>query len=93
MFKAKIRVYKNINWKEEEIKKEFDNEKKYNEFVKKNPEFKELSEWQKVSWSKELFDIEHLFDLKNSVRDMNMFDEIEKDFKKLSSKARKLLWK
>ncbi|QFR38895.1 hypothetical protein A9Q91_01530 [Candidatus Gracilibacteria bacterium 28_42_T64] len=93
MFKASIRVYKNINGKEEEIKKDFDNEKEYNDFVEKNPELKKMSEWKELGWPKDLFDMKHFFEERDKILDMSMFDEIEDDFKKLSNKARGMLGK
>ncbi len=36
MFKWKVYVYKNINWKEEKIEREFDNPKEFQSFAKNN---------------------------------------------------------
>lgn len=63
MFKGKVHLYKNVDGKEEEIKKTFDNEKEFDAFIDKNPEFKKLQEfqWEPIKWPalsgfKELFD-------------------------------------
>lgn len=52
MFKGKVHLYKNVDGKEEEIKKNFDNEKEFNAFVDKNPELKKLQEfkWKPIKW-------------------------------------------
>lgn len=36
MFKGKVYVYKNINWKEEKIEREFDNPQEFQSFAKTN---------------------------------------------------------
>ena len=36
MFKGKVYVYKNINWKEEKIEREFDNSQDFQSFVQNN---------------------------------------------------------
>lgn len=52
MFKGKIHLYKNVDGKEEEVKKEFNNEKEFNTFIDKNPELKKLQdfEWEPIRW-------------------------------------------
>jgi len=52
MFKGKVHLYKNVDGKEEEIKKEFTNEKEFNTFVDKYPELKKLQyfKWEPIKW-------------------------------------------
>jgi hypothetical protein len=47
MFKGKVYVYRNNNWKEEEFKKEFDNPQEFNNFRKtyRQPEFEGPFMW------------------------------------------------
>lgn len=42
MFKGKIHIYKNVDGKEEEIKKEFDKENDFEKFMEQNPELKKI---------------------------------------------------
>jgi hypothetical protein len=50
MFKGKVSLYKNVGGKEERIEKEFDNEKEFDAFVSKHPDFKALRDWKPVRW-------------------------------------------
>lgn len=93
MFKWKVRVYKNIDWKEESVSKEFDNENDFNEFIDKNPELKSLNKWEDIKWPESLFNISWFFDEAKRLWNTNFFKEIEKDLDSLIEKSRKLLWK
>lgn len=57
MFKWRIYIYKNMDWKKEELSKNFDNEEDFNKFMKNNPSFNELEKFdiKKLSWPKLLF--------------------------------------
>lgn len=93
MFKGKVRLYRNINWKEESINKEFNNEKDFNAFVESNPEFKNLWSWEPISIQDDLSDINNLFEEASSSWQKSFFDGIKDELKKLKDKSKKLLWK
>lgn len=93
MFKGKVRVYKNINWKEESFKKTFNNEKDFNHFIEKNPDLKELANWEATKLPDHLFDINSFFDEAYQLWNHDFFKEMETDMKKLFDKSKKLLGK
>lgn len=93
MFKWNIRIYKNINWKEEFINKEFTNEKKFNKFIDSTPELKEIKNWETSEWPKSLFDINWFFDKAWKLWNRDFFKKMEKDLNELVKKWRKLLKK
>lgn len=93
MFKWKVRVYKNIDWKEESVSKDFDNEIDFNAFIDKNPDLKELKKWESIKWSESLFDINWFFEEAKKIWNNNFFKEMEKDLDNLITKSKKLLWK
>lgn len=101
MFKWKVHLYKNIDGKEEEIKKDFDNEKDFDAFIDKNPELKKLQEfkWEPIKWpalssfkdffedTKDFWDTDILKELEDD------FEKMEKEMKSLFERSRKLLGK
>lgn len=101
MFKWKVHLYKNVNGKEEEIKKTFDNEKEFNVFLDKNPELKKLQEfkWESVKWPslsgfKDFFeDTKRLWDTSFMKEMEKDFEKMEKEMKSLFEKSKKLLGK
>lgn len=99
MFKWKIYLYKNVGGKEKEIKKKFTSEKKFNEFLEKNPEFKKMDslKWGSVKWPslsnfKDVFDDLRMLEtpdfMKWMVKDI---EDMEKQMKKIFGKSKKLL--
>lgn len=55
MFKGEIHFYKNVDGKEEEIRREFDNEEEFGVFIDKNPELKKpgsSSKYEPILWPK-----------------------------------------
>lgn len=100
MFKAKVYLYKNINWVEVKVEKEFDNQDKYNEYIEKNPDLKKLeSNFEKIEFPKSFDEMRKYFEDidKKIFWDMKkrnlFFDEISDDFKKLFDKSKNLLEK
>lgn len=91
MFKAKVSLYKNINWKEEKISKEFKDEKSYKKYINSNPELKNmesnLKEIKFPSIFKETKDFFEKFD-HNFFWDeeIKFFEKINKDFEKFFEK-------
>ena len=83
MFKGKVYVYRNNNWKEEEFEKEFDNPQEFNNFRKTyhQPEF-----WGPFMW---IWDRAHLQNYFNNLIDRRFWlwvmPEAEEDQKSLPS--------
>ncbi len=73
MFKGKVYVYRNNNWKEEEFEKEFDNPQEFNNFRKTyhQPEF-----WGPFMW---LWDRAHLQNYFNNLIDRRFWLESMED--------------
>ncbi|EKE30055.1 MAG: hypothetical protein ACD_2C00051G0001 [uncultured bacterium (gcode 4)] len=93
MFKGRIYVYKNVNWKKEELSKEFDNEKSFNEFIEMNPslkEFNELKVWD-FKWPRSLFDLRSFFEDAELLWEKKWIKETEKELDKIFEKTNKLL--
>ncbi len=98
MFKGKVYLYKNINWKEEKVEKEFDKEDEFNKYVEWNPELKKLNtRWEEIKtpgtfneMRKFFLDFDKKFFWDLSKQD-KFFAEVEDDFKKLFDKSKKLL--
>jgi hypothetical protein len=69
MFKGKVYVYRNNNWKEEEFEKEFDNPQEFNNFRRtyRQPEFEGPFMW--------LWDRAHLQNYFNSLIDRRFWPE------------------
>jgi hypothetical protein len=93
MFKAKVRIYKNVNWEKHHFKKNFHDEKSFNEFVDKNPDLKALNDWELSNWPDNLFEINNFFDEAFRLWNKNFFKEMEEDVKKMFEKSKKLLEK
>ncbi|EKE26666.1 MAG: hypothetical protein ACD_4C00200G0004 [uncultured bacterium (gcode 4)] len=92
MFSGKIYVYKNINGKKEEIIKEFDNEKDFDDFIEKNPSLKKI-DFPVVRWPRSLFDIKWLIEEAEKNNNRLWINEIEEDLDRIFEKSRKLLRK
>jgi hypothetical protein len=100
MFKGKIYLYKNINWKEEKVEKDFDNQDEFNKYIEKNPELKKLEkDFEKIEFPKSFeemrnflddFDKKFFWDIEKKKW---FFDEVSTDFEKLFKKSQKLLGK
>lgn len=100
MFKAKVYLYKNINWVEVKVEKEFDNQNKYNEYIEKNPDLKKMeNDFEKIEFPKSFDEMRKYFDDidKKFFWDIDkkelFFDEISTDFEKIFDKSKKLLEK
>ncbi len=93
MFEWKIRIYKNIDWKEKSVSKEFDNEKKFNEFIDKNPDLKSFKDWENIKWPESLFDMNLFFEEAKRLWNKDYFKEMERELDRLIDKSKKLLWK
>lgn len=91
MFKGKVHLYKNVDGKEEEIKKEFDNEKEFDAFVDKNPELKKLRDfkWESIKWPS-LSGFKDFFEDVRKLWDASFMKEIEKDFEKMEKEMKSL---
>lgn len=91
MFKWKVHLYKNVDGKEEEIKKEFDNEKEFNAFVDKNPELKKLQDfkWEPIKWPS-LTGFRDFFDDAKKLWNDKFIKEIEQDFEKMEREMKSL---
>lgn len=100
MFKGKVYLYKNINWKEEKVEKDFINEDEFNKYIEKNPELKKMQkDFEKIESPKSFdemmryfndFDKKFFWDPKKRKW---FFDEVSDDFEKLFKKSKKLLEK
>jgi hypothetical protein len=100
MFKWKVYLYKNINGKEEKIEKNFNDEKEFNDYIASNPELKKLeNQWKEIKFPDTFKEVRKMFDdfdLRLFWEDKDkkwFFNELSEDFKKLSNKAKKLIWK
>lgn len=93
MFKGKVRIYKNVNWKEHHFKKNFHNEKDFNDFIERSPDLKDFRDWEKITWSENLLWINNFFDEAYELGNQNFLKEMEEDIKRLFDKSRKLLGK
>lgn len=100
MFKAKVYLYKNINWVEVKVEKEFDNQDKYNEYIEKNPDLKNLEKgFEKIELPESFDEMRKYFEDidKKFFWDIDkkelFFDEMSTDFEKIFEKSRKLLEK
>lgn len=93
MFKWSVRIYKNINWKEECVNKEFNNEKDFDKFISKNPDLKTLGDWENMSIPESFYNINDLFEEALIMGNVKFFKDIEKDLDNLVGKSKKLLWK
>lgn len=91
MFKGKVHLYKNVDGKEEEVKKEFDNEKEFNAFVDKNQELKKLRDfkWEPIRWPS-ISGFKDLFEDAKGIKDVDFLKEIEKDFEKMEKEMKSL---
>lgn len=101
MFKGKIHIYKNVDWKEEEIRKEFTDEGKFENFLKRNPELTELWDfhWKPTRWpslsmfddfweeTKKLWNGDFLEEIEEDIA------KVEKEMKSIFDRSRKLLGK
>ena len=93
MFKGKIYVYKNVNGKNEEMSKEFDDEKAFNEFIEKNPSLKEFNHikiWE-LKWPRSLFDLRWFFEDAELLWQKKWIKETEKELDKIFEKSKNLL--
>lgn len=90
MFKGKVHVYKNVDGKETEIKKEFDDEKEFDAFVAANPELREMSEWKTPRWPS-FWRLDRLFREFEELGKGDLLDEMEDEMKELFERSRKLL--
>lgn len=101
MFKAKIHLYKNVDGKEEEIKKEFDSQEAYDAFLKANPDLEKLSgfKWEPMKWPslsgfKDLFSDFQKLGSRDYVQEMEKeIEDMEKSMSSLFEKSKKLLSK
>ncbi|MFZ2256362.1 MAG: hypothetical protein WAW59_07285 [Patescibacteria group bacterium] len=101
MFKGTVHLYKNVDGKEEEVKKDFDDEKDFNSFVEKNPELKKLQDfdWEPIKWPalsgfKDFFDDTKRFGDKSFMKELEKdFERMEKEMKSLFDRSKKLLTK
>ena len=93
MFKWKVYMYKDVNWKKEELSREFDNEKDFQKFIDKNPSLKELKDFpfKNIDWPESLADLRWFFSWALLEGKKDFVDEIEKDLKKVFEKSKKLL--
>lgn len=91
MFKGTVHLYKNVDGKEEEIKKDFDNEKEFNSFVSNNPELKKLQDlkWETIKWPA-LSGFKDFFDSTKKLWDTSFMKELEKDFEKMEKEMKSL---
>lgn len=94
MFKGQVHLYKNVDGKEEEVKKDFDNEKDFDEFVDKNPELKKLREfeWEPIRWPS-LTGLNEFFSEAERLGKTSILDDMEAEMKALFDRSRKLLGK
>lgn len=94
MFKGQIHLYKNVDGKEEEVKKDFDNERDFDEFVDKNPELKKLREfkWEPIKWPA-LTGMNDFFTEAERLGRTSIIDDMEKEIKSIFDRSRKLLGK
>lgn len=93
MFKWKIKIYKNIDWKEERVFKIFHNEKDFNSFIEKNQDLKDFKSWEHIKWPDTLFDIKWFFSEAERLWNTDFFKEMNKELETLLEKGKKLLWK
>ncbi|MDD2566338.1 MAG: hypothetical protein PHZ26_04595 [Candidatus Gracilibacteria bacterium] len=93
MFKGKIYVYKSVNGKKEEISKEFDTEKEFEDFLDKNPSLKipEKFGFETLKWPKSLFDLKGFLEEAEILGEKKWIKEIEKDLNEIFKKTDKLL--
>lgn len=93
MFKGKVKIYKNIDGKEERVFKSFDNEKDFNAFIEKNQDLKDFQKWDHLKWWDSMFDIKWFFDDAKRIGDMSFFKEMQDNLEKMLEETKKLLWK
>ena len=91
MFKGKVRIYKNVNWKQTSFKKNFHNEDDFNKFLENNPDFKDLKNWENSKLPENLFEINNFFDEAFKLWNDKFFKEIEDALNKLFEKSKKLI--
>lgn len=90
MFKGKVHLYRNVDGKETELKREFDDKKDFDAFVENNPELKELRDWKPVRWPS-LANLGRLFDEFEKLGKRDFLEDIEKEMSELFEKSKKLL--
>lgn len=99
MFKGKVYLYKNMNWKEERVEKDFNNQKDFEDYVNRNPELKKLeSSFEEVKFPKSFDDMKRFFDEMDKKlfwkeEKKSIFDELSDDFNRLYEKSKKLIGK
>lgn len=86
-----------MDWKEEKVEKDFDNQRDFEEYVNKNSELKKLqSSFEEIRFPKSFDDIKRYFDEMDKKlfwkeERKSMFDELSEDFNKMYDKSKKLL--
>lgn len=100
MFKGKVYLYKNINWKEEKVEKDFIDQKAFDEYIEKNAELKKMKkDFEEIKFPQSFDDMRKFFDdfdtklFWDTSAKKWLFEELSEDFSKLFEKSRKLLEK
>lgn len=85
MFKCKLHIYKNIDWKEIIVEKEFNNEKEYLDFLFHNENFLNYFDlWFKNK--NNYFDQKRLEEIMENVFDRKILEYLEDDFNEYNKK-------
>lgn len=93
MFKWKVKIYKNIDGKEERVFKIFHNEKDFNSFIEKNKDLKDFKSWEQIKWPDSLFDVKWFFNEAERLWNTEFFKEMNRELENLLEKGKKFLWK
>ena len=92
MFKWKIYIYKDIDWKKEEFEKEFRDEEEFDDFLKKNKWFGDLSLiGASHKWQKELKELSRLFEEMEEYPWNYLAEQLKDDLDRIFEKHTKLL--
>lgn len=91
MFTGRISLYKNIGGKEERFEKTFRDQKKFDEFVEKNPDLKNLRDWKPFDWPEPLLGVSDLFRELEAIKDQSLFSAMEKEAQAFFKRSKKLL--